>query len=96
MIRKQEKWARMSRLALLLLLCLPGFLLPVHAQDTSQAGQDATDQEEATGDGNSQAAVDDSEELILADTDEEEESPDRFIPTEEISQDLGVSFPVDI
>ena len=25
-----------------------------------------------------------------------EESPERFIPTEEISQDLGVSFPVDI
>lgn len=29
-------------------------------------------------------------------TEEEEESPGRFIPTEEISQDLGVSFPVDI
>jgi hypothetical protein len=25
-----------------------------------------------------------------------EESPSRFIPTEQISQDLGVSFPVDI
>ena len=28
--------------------------------------------------------------------DEDEDSPERFIPTEEISQDLGVSFPVDI
>ena len=40
------------------------------------------------------------EELILADADatadEEEESSRRFIPTEQISQDLGVSFPVDI
>lgn len=40
--------------------------------------------------------------LILADVDEEtaEEEDNlrngRFIPTEEISQDLGVSFPVDI
>lgn len=37
-------------------------------------------------------------ELVLdeTETDEDEESPERFIPTEEISQDLGVSFPVDI
>ena len=27
---------------------------------------------------------------------DEEESPGRFVPTEQISQDLGVSFPVDI
>lgn len=27
---------------------------------------------------------------------EEEEAPGRFIPSEQISQDLGVSFPVDI
>ncbi|PCJ25459.1 MAG: hypothetical protein COA96_07440 [SAR86 cluster bacterium] len=27
---------------------------------------------------------------------EDENEPDRFIPTEQISQDLGVSFPVDI
>lgn len=27
---------------------------------------------------------------------EEEESPGRFIPTEQLSQDLGASFPVDI
>jgi len=37
--------------------------------------------------------------LILADMEEEPEdalSRGRFIPTEQISQDLGVSFPVDI
>ncbi len=38
-------------------------------------------------------------ELILADVDEPENAEQgfrRFIPTEEISQDLGVSFPIDI
>lgn len=30
------------------------------------------------------------------DAENAEQSPGRFIPTEEISQDLGVSFPVDI
>lgn len=35
--------------------------------------------------------------LILADIDEDDAlRSGRFIPTEEISQDLGVSFPVDI
>ena len=29
-------------------------------------------------------------------TSDEEESPGRFVPTEQISQDLGVSFPIDI
>ena len=41
----------------------------------------------------------DGSDLIAAeilDTNEDEESSGRFIPTEEISQDLGVSFPVDI
>ena len=38
----------------------------------------------------------DSEDLILSDEELEEEGPRRFIPTEQISQDLGVSFPVDI
>lgn len=36
------------------------------------------------------------DEESAAPADEDEDSPGRFIPTEEISQDLGVSFPVDI
>lgn len=32
----------------------------------------------------------------VAEPSDEEESPGRFVPTEQISQDLGVSFPVDI
>lgn len=35
-------------------------------------------------------------EEVIIDADTEEQDSIRFIPTEEISQDLGVSFPVDI
>ena len=37
-----------------------------------------------------------AEEEAQEDALEDEESPGRFVPTEQISQDLGVSFPVDI
>lgn len=92
---------RISKLILIVLLNL-GLVPLLLAQDSSQTQQETTNPE--TGDGpdtanaadGTQAIVDESEELILAETEEEEESPDRFIPTEEISQDLGVSFPVDI
>ena len=47
-----------------------------------------------------QKLADAEQELILADIEKsseaEEESAGRFIPTEQISQDLGVSFPIDI
>jgi hypothetical protein len=36
------------------------------------------------------------EDIVLADIEAEEQTSRRFIPTEQISQDLGVSFPVDI
>ena len=63
------------------------------AQDTAQA--EAT--EETAPQSEQQDEPQQEEDLILAETEaDEEESPDRFIPTEEISQDLGVSFPVDI
>ena len=62
------------------------------AQDSTQADQ--VDQADATD--STQAQQEQNEELILDASDEEEQSPERFIPTEEISQDLGVSFPVDI
>lgn len=60
-----------------------------------------TDQQEAVqaGSDSSQEIQEGDSDLIAAensDTNEEEESSVRFIPTEEISQDLGVSFPVDI
>ena len=63
----------------------------VRAQDTNSPAQ-IEDQAEPV-------LEDAEEDLILAEAEQEEaeeESPGRFIPTEEISQDLGVSFPVDI
>ena len=39
---------------------------------------------------------DSATEAAATETSDEEESPGRFVPTEQISQDLGVSFPVDI
>ena len=41
-------------------------------------------------------ASDSATEAAMTEPSEEEESPGRFVPTEQISQDLGVSFPVDI
>lgn len=72
----------------------------VPAQDADEVTvEDAIDQTENNQ--GSEAELDPAaEELILADiektNDVEEETTDRFIPTEQISQDLGVSFPVDI
>lgn len=78
-------------LAAFLLTLLSGWQALL-AQDTAQA--DATEDTAAQSE-QEQSQLE--EELILAETEaDEEESPDRFIPTEEISQDLGVSFPVDI
>ncbi len=77
-------------------------LLPLLMVSAAAVAQDTTPQDVA-GDVSDQAEqqneVLQQEEFILNESDEaeeEEESPDRFIPTEEISQDLGVSFPVDI
>lgn len=54
--------------------------------ETAEAGQESSQE----GDNDLIAAE-------ISDTNgEEEESSVRFIPTEEISQDFGVSFPVDI
>lgn len=78
-----------TRLAMLVLLFVAQLSL---AQDTPQTGA-ATDSAEQATDA---TEVLQQEEFIVDETEEEEESPDRFIPTEEISQDLGVSFPVDI
>lgn len=72
-------------------------------------GQDQAPEEAETESQNEQQAIDtdlsseelaaaENDELILGDEAEEQEegANSRFIPTEEISQDLGVSFPVDI
>lgn len=83
-------------------LVVPALLLlspTVLAQDLPATQQ--TDDEELqvapfeVQDTNEEAlVVDENEEET--EVEEEEDSPIRFIPTEEVSQDLGVSFPVDI
>lgn len=73
------------------------------AQSTADAaqGQDAVneaasdeDQEELAD--AAQAEQDSSSQDVAQVEAEEEDSTGRFIPTEQLSQDLGASFPVDI
>jgi len=78
----------MVRLTLLLLFVLASTVLaqdvepPVDA--TAEAGADGqAEQQDDNAGGEDEEAT-------------EDEADARFIPTEEISQDLGVSFPVDI
>jgi len=64
------------------------------------AGSSAADQEAATQTDPQQVLADTDQEPADEDDDvdleEDEDAPSRFIPTEQISQDLGVSFPADI
>ena len=89
----------MKKLFLLFsLLCT----LSVWAQDqaTEEAEIESQTEQQAldTNLSSEELAAAENAELILGDEAEEQEegSNSRFIPTEEISQDLGVSFPVDI
>ena len=89
----------MKKLFLLFsLLCI----LSVWAQDqaTEEAEIESQNEQQAldTNLASEELAAAENDELILGDEAEEQEegSNSRFIPTEEISQDLGVSFPVDI
>ena len=94
----------MQKLALIAALCFCQNVwaaenaLPVQDVDESTAGN-AIEQTE-TNQGSEVEVVPTEEELVLADIDQsneaEKESSNRFIPTEQISQDLGVSFPIDI
>lgn len=82
----------------LLTACLLLALTPVQAQETSSEEQ--TEQPEQTEQNEQDAAAEsevdrpdiDSQPIQRA----EGQAPGRFIPSEQISQDLGVSFPVDI
>ncbi|NKB34599.1 MAG: hypothetical protein GKR91_16015 [Pseudomonadales bacterium] len=78
------------------------FAVGVWAQDsqTEETEQDAQAEQEVldTELTPEELAAAENNELILEDSevDEEDSTNSRFIPTEQISQDLGVSFPVDI
>lgn len=85
----------MSRLPTLILtaLLLPGALFaadnPAPQQEPEAVAPEQSDGEQLQEAGEESGAEDNTQ-------DQEEETDARFIPTEEISQDLGVSFPVDI
>ena len=85
----------------LLFFALLSFCQFTNAAENDPTAQDADQQEPAPVELDSSIETQDGgSDLIAAeilDTNEdEEESSVRFIPTEEISQDFGVSFPVDI
>lgn len=85
----------------LLLFALLSFCHISNAAENDPPAQDADQQGAAQVEpGSSIETQEEGGDLIAAeilDTNEdEEESSARFIPTEEISQDFGVSFPVDI
>ena len=90
--------AKLGKLSLVLLAC--AWVFSVAAQDAQQSPPPAVSTEQVT-----QPAQESAQEIDLAENESdvndegdvaEEESGARFIPTEEISQDFGVSFPVDI
>jgi len=69
-----------------ILLCLTLAISQIWAQDV----EDTTTQETDV------AEEQDAEPEAPVDAEESDPEQDRFIPTEQVSQDLGVSFPVDI
>jgi hypothetical protein len=68
------------------------------AQDSEQSAAQAVETEEASAPQQQESAQETelAGDVSAQDADSDEESGARFIPTEEISQDFGVSFPVDI
>jgi len=83
----------------LLLFTVLSFCQFTIAAENDLPAQDADQQDVAQVELDSNQATQEDSDLIVAeilDTNEDEESSIRFIPTEEISQDFGVSFPVDI
>lgn len=98
-------------LALLGALCLAGFAHAQQGTAPATAdGQTAQQSEDvgnsATDSNDQDAAAEETTTPTGADADDDNasdaddapvgDSPSRFIPTEQVSQDLGVSFPVDI
>ncbi len=79
-----------SRLSLWLIVALLLAPLSVYAQQDAEINTKGVESEE------SQGSDDDANREGEEETEGEEESDARFVPTEEISQDLGVAFPVDI
>ncbi len=91
-----------SRLILILALLLAGATAgQVFAQRQDSDEQQQGEQEQAQAETGQQGAAQDDDSLTgAAEAEEEQNGEDgefeRFIPTEQVSRDLGVSFPADI
>jgi len=66
------------------------------AQGAANAATSAEEQEVLASDKQASQSQDSSSQDVAQVEDEEDASAGRFIPTEQLSQDLGASFPVDI
>lgn len=85
--------------ALLLILLAAGWAWAAENQvEQSEENSEATEEAVVaeTVDGAAPPISDEPDTGERGEALEDEESPGRFVPTEQISQDLGVSFPVDI
>jgi hypothetical protein len=82
--------------AAMLIAC--AWVFSAAAQDSEQSAAQAVETEEASAPQQQESAQETelAGDVSALDADSDEESGARFIPTEEISQDFGVSFPVDI
>ena len=94
----------MQKLMLVIALCFCQMILAADNGLPTQDGDDSVVEDASGGnlvtEDTESELVSEDEDLVLADIEKtsevEEESSSRFIPTEQISQDLGVSFPIDI
>jgi hypothetical protein len=88
------------------IICVPLVMAPVYAQPTQQQSQTqepaAGEQNESTDGQTEDGEADDSDQASEPPNIDTQPiqpgagGPGRFIPSEQISQDLGVSFPIDI
>ena len=76
------------------------FSLHAWAQNDSVTEEDSIEQQLIDAElGSEESGVAEGDEIVIENNETEEQeqnSNSRFVPTEQISQDLGVSFPVDI
>lgn len=96
--------SRLLKILLPVTIITPLLCLPLYAQQTEQpadAADQETDQQEENSGQNTDQQAESGQDDTLPDIDNQpiqpgSGGPGRFIPSEQISQDLGVSFPVDI
>ena len=84
----------------LIMLMAVFFSLLAWAQNDSVTEEDSIEQQLIDAElGSEESGVAEDDEIVIENNETEEQeqnSNSRFVPTEQISQDLGVSFPVDI